>query len=80
MSKICNFCGDTTTKQNWARHKKSKTCSAYQKAVRSFNKLLLEDDTKIKSLSDLVKRPYTDKNGKVIYLNDMQLKFIKKLK
>lgn len=78
--KKCNFCGNSSSIKNYARHKKSKICSVYQNAVKSFNEILLEDKCKIKSLSDLLKKPYTSQDGKIIYLSDSQLKFINKIK
>lgn len=80
MSKICDYCGNTTTKHNWARHKKTKICQSYQNSVKAFNKLLLEKDIKIKTLDDLVRKPFTNENGKMIYLNNFQLRFLNKLK
>lgn len=80
MSKICNYCNNKTTKANWARHKKSKICLAYQKSIKSFNELLLERDIKIKTLDDLVRKPFTNEKGKTIYLNNFQLRFLNKLK
>ena len=80
MSKICDFCGKEYTIHNVTRHRKSKTCKAYQNAVSAFNKMLLEGETKIKSLDDLIRKPYTGNDGKIIYLNPMQLRFLNKLK
>ncbi len=75
----CNFCNELYTKSNRARHRKSKICQSYQNSLKAFNELLLENKTKARSFDDLIKKPYTDRNGKVIYLNNMQIKFLNKL-
>lgn len=75
----CNFCGEAYTKSNRARHKKSKICKAYQDSVKAFNEMLLENKNRVKSFDDLIKKPFKDKNGKIIFLNNMQIKFLNKL-
>jgi len=80
MALICKFCSRVYTKQNVTRHRNTKICKSYQNAVVAFNKMLLEDNVKITCLDDLVKKPFTGNDGKVIYLNPMQLRFLNKLK
>jgi hypothetical protein len=75
----CEFCGNEYTRSNKSRHKKSMICKAYQDGVRIYNDFLLTDSKKIKSFDDLIKKPYTDKKGNTIFLNNLQLKFINKL-
>ena len=76
----CHFCGQEHTRSNKSRHRKSKLCTAYQNAVKTYNEMLLSEGNKIKSFDDMIKKPYTDAKGKTIYLNNMQLKFVNKLK
>lgn len=59
---------------------RSKRCMTYQDAVSVFNDLLLEDDKHTKNFDDMIKKPYTGPDDKVIYLNNMQLRFLNKLK
>ena len=75
----CNLCGKSYTRANRSRHRKSSTCMAYQKAVQTYNKLLLSENNKISTLEDLTKKPFTDNEGNIIYLSNMQLNFINKL-
>lgn len=76
---ICKYCNTECTKKNWARHRQSKICQSYQKSVKAFNNMLLEKDIKIKTLDDLVRKPFTDQKGKIIYLNNFQLRFLNKI-
>jgi hypothetical protein len=76
----CNFCGEIYTKSNKARHNKSKICQSYQKSVQAFNDLLLENKNKIKTFDDMIKKPCVDMNGKLLYLNNTQIKFLNILK
>lgn len=78
--KICNFCGKKYTKYNVTRHRKTKICQAYQKSIKIFNNMLLENQTKAISLKDLITEPYTNNEGDTIYINQMQKRFLKKLK
>lgn len=76
----CNFCGQYYTKSNKARHQKSSVCLAYQDAVNAVNEIFLEEDKQVKSFDDFVKKPFKGSDGKIIYLNNRQLKFLGKLK
>ena len=76
---ICKFCGKSYTRCNGSHHRKSKICKAYQDAIKKFNELLLEDKNKIKSFDDLIKKPFTNEKGKMIYLNNFQLRFLNKI-
>ena len=75
----CTYCGKNYTRANKSRHRKTAICLAYQKAVQTYNKLLLTENNKIKTLEDLVKKPFTDNKGNTIYLSNMQLNFVNKL-
>jgi hypothetical protein len=75
----CQYCDTKIIRKNKARHERSKVCSAYQDATQLFNDMILTDSNKVKSFKDLIKKPYTDQNGKTIYLNRKQLKFINKM-
>jgi hypothetical protein len=79
MDKLCcEFCKKTYTRKNRSQHRKSLVCKAYQDATRTFNDLILTNDRKVKSFKDFIQEPFTDKNGKTIYLSRKQLKFLRK--
>jgi len=77
---MCNYCGNMYSRTNKSRHRKSKVCQSYQNSIQAFNKILLEDKIKIKTFDDLIKKPFTNEQGKVIYMNNFQLRFLNKLK
>lgn len=73
---ICEFCKTQYTRAHRAKHRKSKTCQAYQNASKIFLEVIHDNENKVrKSFMDFVKEPYTDKNGETIYLTKKQFKF-----
>ena len=76
----CIFCKSEYSRKNGARHRKSKCCKAYQGASKIISDLIFKEEDKIKCLDDIVKRAFTYPDGKIIYLNNKQIKFLENLK
>ena len=76
---ICDFCKTMYSRAHRAKHRKSKTCQAYQRASRVFLETLHGNETTRKSFMDFVKDPYTDKHGNTVYLTKRQFDFKNKL-
>lgn len=75
---ICEYCNHYYTRSNRAQHRKSKICQAFQKSLDILKNIMLSDTGKRK-WSDLIARPYTDSNGKIIYLTHDQLNLRKQI-
>lgn len=73
---ICEFCKNQYTRAHRAKHRKSKTCQAYQTAIKAFTEILHDGNIQTrKSFMDFVKDPYTDKKGNTVYLTKKQFNF-----
>jgi hypothetical protein len=73
---ICEFCKNRYTRAHRSKHRKTKTCQAYQNAMKVFLEVLHNgNDQTRKTFMDFVKEPYTDKKGNTVYLTKKQLYF-----
>lgn len=76
---MCEFCNKQYTRAHRSQHRKSKICQAFQQAGTVIREAILNNVGGKKTFRDLICEPYTDKNGKIIYLTKKQFDFSHRL-